>query len=105
MRQIEVTFSRATKFWWSLTWRTLVLTLPIMFVVEAMMVSSMLADPEQAMDPASFGSMLMTMIPALLVSAVLSVVAMVYATRWALRTKWSDFRVLVVAPEAGSPPS
>jgi len=104
MSQLEVTFGRAMKFWWSLTWRTWVLMLPIMIGMNAIMISAMLPDPGQAMDPDRLGAMLVQMAPAYLVGAALSVMAMVYATRWAMRTKWSDFRLLVVAPEADTPP-
>lgn len=103
MHQLEVTFGRAMKFWWSLTWRTGVLMLPITVVLNVMMVSAFMPEPGKPLDPADLGGMLLSLAPAYVVGMALSVVAMVYATRWALRTKWSDFRLLVVRPESGDP--
>ncbi|MCC7258775.1 MAG: hypothetical protein IT486_10440 [Gammaproteobacteria bacterium] len=106
MAEVDVTFNRAMKFWWSLTWRTWVLMLPVMALLNVVVFWALLGNTAMrsggSPDPAAVVGAMATVAPAYLVGLLLSVVAMVWATRWTLRTRWSDFRVQLVAPEVSA---
>jgi hypothetical protein len=102
MQQLQLTFGRALKFWWSLTWRSALLLLPISIVLNILMMASLMPampQPGEVPDPGQITEVLAVMIPSFVVGGLLSIVAMVYATRWTLRTRWRDFRIVLIAPE------
>lgn len=93
------------KFWWSLTWRTWVLMLPVMIAMDLLLWWLMPELPQAGTDmgPEQMIEMMRSMVPVYLLAAIPTlaamVYAMVYAVRWTLGTRWKDFRIKLVAPE------
>jgi hypothetical protein len=104
MQPVEVTFQRAFKVWWSYTWRAWVLWVPV-FVVIAAAIQLSGVTPHNQGSPRVMPSpeklrhdmkLVLEVWPVLIVG--LSIVQ-TFAMRWCLKTPWSDFRLVAVAPD------
>jgi hypothetical protein len=97
MQPIELSFVQALKFLWSVVWRTWLLMIPLWAVAMGAMVwmipfpkpGEPPMPPDLSKLPAMFGLWLVLMIGYLVILAL--------ALRWALKAKWSDFRIIAVA--------
>lgn len=104
MEQLDVTWSRALKCWWSFVWRGFVLSLLILVPLELVAVLVILPmlglrpghppGPGQVVHKAGLLASLWLVI---MIGMVLTQTA---AMRWMLRrARWSDFKVLLASNE------
>lgn len=104
MNQINLTIGQSLKILWSFLWRGWVLTLPLMI---AMLVAMRFLipfpkpgepphPPDMKMMPVFFILWLVMMIGLFITQA--------YALRWALKARWSNFRIVAVSPSEESKP-
>jgi hypothetical protein len=103
MEQVEITWVRALKIWWSWAWRAWVLSLLVMVPIEiifgAFMISHM--PKSGSNDPAQVIQLMAPMMILWPILMVAVVALQAQAMRWALnRAQWSDFRVAVVPRDA-----
>ena len=103
MQPVDVTFLRALKIWWSYTWRTMVLWLPlglglpigiIMFWAMPHRLPALLAGPR--------AEYLKYAVWPLFIAPI--VILQIYAIRWTLKARWSDFRLLAVTEDQAASP-
>jgi hypothetical protein len=97
MKTVDVTFLRALKFWWSFTWRTLVISLPI-YVIGVYRMFVWIAPFPTGGNPQPHASLSTLHSPHFLaglwpVVTIVSIIIQIVAVRWALTTRWSDFRL------------
>lgn len=110
-----MTLMQAFKVWWSYSWRASILVIPLMIIMTVWSLAGFVSVAEnmaqsrqglsglnvdQLMRLATGGTTMM------IVSFVLVAVIQVFAMRWALNSRWSDFRLKAVPPDAevGSEP-
>jgi heme/copper-type cytochrome/quinol oxidase subunit 2 len=103
MEQVEITWQRALKVWWSYSWRALILIFAVMLPIEAIFmffIVKHMPPPGQPMDPQQgmrWASTMMVLWPLLM---ALLIALQVAGMRWALRSaRWSDFRLAVLPRE------
>jgi hypothetical protein len=96
------TFGNAFKIWWSFVWRATVLMIPVMVIAMIITVwlfpfpkpgDTTVVRPDQI--PGLTGKFLVLWLSLM----ALNIAAQVQATRWMLKTKWSNFRLQVVSGE------
>jgi hypothetical protein len=109
-----MTLMQAFKVWWSYSWRASLLVIPlglIMMVVSVIeLVSGLGTGSLSASDLAnlnvshlnvdSMAHLLSGGLTLWVLSIVLTAVIQVFAMRWALNSRWSDFRLKAVPPDA-----
>jgi hypothetical protein len=104
MQSLDITFRRALKVWWSFFWRNIVLSIPLWIVVTLAMYRMMIwirplptrgIPAAQAQIVHSIHT-LSALWPLMMVA---SFVIQIYALRWALKTRWSDFRLQAVTED------
>jgi hypothetical protein len=100
MKTVDLTFLRALKFWWSFTWRTLVISFPI-YVIGMYRVFVWIAPLPTAANPQPHASLSTLHSPPFLAGlwplvTIVSIIIQIVAVRWALKTKWSYFRLQAV---------
>lgn len=108
-----MTMMQAFKVWWSYSWRASILVIPLGIVMTAWSLAGLFSavekmqqsgqslsnlDIEQLAGLVSGGTTLFVL------SVVLTGIIQVFAMRWALNSRWSDFRLKAVPPD-DSPPS
>lgn len=109
-----MTLMQAFKVWWSYSWRASILVIPLTIIMMAWSLAGIVPVLEDMMQSGksitdlsvdqlthlATGGMSMTLISLVLITAV-----QVFAMRWALNSRWSDFRLKAVPPdaEAGKP--
>jgi hypothetical protein len=105
MQQVDVTFLRAFKVWWSFAWRYTVLWWPLAIVLGLSVHQVLHARPHVASTPAEFRHNLVRLIwEVWLPFFVVAVIIQTLAIRWALRrARWSDFRLQAVAEDQSTP--
>lgn len=94
---IEMTYGRAFKVWWSYFWRAFLLSVVVSCVTVPLMIMLMphaahgerLA-PEQLRSALARFALLWPLI------IIVNVLLQVQAMRWMLKTRWSDFRLAVM---------
>ena len=111
-----MTLMQAFKVWWSYSWRASILVIPLGIIMTAWSLAGLVAAVEpmlqsgqslsnlnidQLLGLVSGGTSLFVL------SVVLTGVIQVFAMRWALNSRWSDFRLKAVPPDAdaGNPPA
>lgn len=115
-----MTLMQAFKVWWSYSWRASILVIPLGIVMTAWSLAgliSALGDPSLSgpgLSNLNLSNLNVNQLARLLsggmtvgvLSLVLTAVIQVFAMRWALNSRWSDFRLKAVPPdaEAGSAP-
>jgi len=101
MEQIDITWLRALKLWWSFAWRAWVLMLLVLIPMEIVFVSYMMSHfPKPGAGPAEAMRMAGTMAILWPIFMGALIVLQAQAMRWMLnRARWSDFRVAVLPPE------
>jgi hypothetical protein len=113
MTSLPLTFGRALKVWWSYMWRGMLLTIPLMVLVQLPAMFFLFRQfqsafqPGQPIDPRAAFSGFRYFFALWIVMAVSMVLVHTQALRWALRTRWADFRLIAVDPSesvGGAPP-
>lgn len=95
---MEVTFQRAFKIWWSIAWRNWVVAIPVLLIMMPIMFFLI---PHQVtgqppMRPEQIPGFTGKFFAIWLVSMVAFIFMQTLSIRWALKTRWSDFRLDVV---------
>lgn len=103
MADIEITYGRALKVWWSYLWRAFVLFMPASLLILPLMFWIVpfptLGQPTPQIEPAQLPAMMGKMFLVWLVIMALSVLLQVQAMRWMLKTRWREFRLKAVDGE------
>ena len=104
-----MTLLQAFKVWWSYSWRASILVIPLWTIMMIWSLAGLFTtlqnvslssqglanlNVDQLMHLASGG------FTASILAMLLTTAIQVFAMRWALNSKWSDFRLKVVPPEA-----
>jgi hypothetical protein len=107
-----MTLMQAFKVWWSYSWRASLLVIPlgiVMFAWSAIgLFSAVQSLTSSGQGLAGLANMNVEQLVRLLsggaslgiLSMVLTAVIQVFAMRWALNSRWSDFRLKAVPPDA-----
>ncbi len=109
-----MTLMQAFKVWWSYSWRASILLIPlgiIMVIWSVIGVVSALGDLSQSGQDLSSMNLSNLSVAQLMhlfsggvtlsvLSLVLTAAIQVFAMRWALNSRWSDFRLKAVPPDA-----
>lgn len=98
MEQVDVTWARAFKIWWSYSWRACVLGLLVLIPLEALMLWYLKSHlPQQGSNPAAVARVARTLAIAWPILMALVIAAQAQAMRWMLnKAPWSDFHVAVL---------
>jgi hypothetical protein len=103
MKTVDVTLLRALKFWWSFTWRTIVISFPIyvigmyrVFVWIAPIPTRANPQPNATLSTLHSPSHLALLWP---IVTIIVITIQVIAVRWALKSRWSDFRLEAVTDD------
>lgn len=97
MNKIELTISQAGKILWSFIWRGWILMMPIMIVmIIVVRVLIPFPKPGEPPQPPDIKQMPFFFV-AWLFMMVLFLISQIFALRWALKSKWSDFRIIAVS--------
>jgi heme/copper-type cytochrome/quinol oxidase subunit 2 len=103
MDQVDVTWARALKVWWSFAWRASLLIFLVMFPLEAILMfffMRYMPQPGHNLDPRQGMRMVSTMMVMWPLFMALMVALQAIGMRWMLRSAhWSDFRLAVLPPE------
>jgi len=97
MDQIEITWARALKIWWSFSWRAWVPSLLVVVPLDIFLSILVMGRARSTTDSVDAMRMLapFVLLWPLVIVAVIALQAQ--AMRWALhRARWSDFRVAVL---------
>lgn len=109
-----MTLTQAFKVWWSYSWRASILLIPLAIIMSVWSIVefvSAIEDPSlsaQSLANLNLSHVNVDQLAHLvsggvtlwLVSLVLTVAIQVFAMRWALNSRWSDFRLKAVPPDA-----
>jgi len=113
-----MTFMQAFKVWWSYSWRASILVVPLAIIMTAWSLMGLISTVQNTMQSGqslqSLGNMNIEQLLGLvsggtalfILSMVLTAVIQIFAMRWTLNSRWSDFRLKAVPPDAevGSQP-
>lgn len=109
-----MTLKQAFKVWWSYSWRASLLVIPLGLLTTAWSLEGLFSALRnvslsgqglanlnlQQLAHAATGGLALWV-----VSLVLTAVVQVFAMRWALNSRWSDFRLQAVPPDSQAHPS
>jgi hypothetical protein len=113
-----MTFTQAFKVWWSYSWRASILVIPLAVVMTAWSLMGLLSTVQGMVQSgqslSNLSSMNIDQLARLvsggftmwILSLVLTAVIQIFAMRWTLNSRWSDFKLKAVPPDAdvGSEP-
>ena len=103
MEQVEITWQRALKVWWSYSWRGFVLMLVVIIPLDIIMFSVVLSHmpkPGTTADPAETMKAFSGMAILWPISMLAIIAAQTLAMRWMLKSAhWSDFRLAMLPRE------
>lgn len=110
-----MTLMQAFKVWWSYSWRASILVIPLGIVMTAWSLAGLFSTVENmSLSGQSLSNLNIDQLTRLVsggvtvwvLSLVLTAVIQVFAMRWTLNSRWSDFRLKAVPPDAevGSQP-
>jgi hypothetical protein len=110
-----MSFMQAFKVWWSYSWRSSILVIPLVVIMTVWSLAGLFSTVEnmsqsgQSLTDLNIeqiarlvsGGTTMTIVSMVLIAAI-----QVFAMRWTLNSRWSDFRLKAVPPDAevGSEP-
>ena len=111
-----MTLMQAFKVWWSYSWRASILVIPLGIIMTAWSLAGLVSAVEPMLQSGqSLSNLNIDQLLGLVsggtglfvLSVVLTGVIQVFAMRWALNSRWSDFRLKAVPPDAdgGNPPA
>ncbi|MGH8202279.1 MAG: hypothetical protein ACREVO_18240 [Steroidobacteraceae bacterium] len=104
-----MTLMQAFKVWWSYSWRASVLVIPLWTIITAWSLIGLVSAVQnmqlsgQGLDNlnvAKLAGMLSGGVSLSILSLVLTGVIQVFAMRWTLNSRWSDFKLKAVPPDA-----
>jgi hypothetical protein len=110
-----MTLMQAFKVWWSYSWRASILVIPLAVVISAISLAGLISTVQGMIQSGqSLSSLNIEQLTRLvsggftmgIVSMVLTAVIQVFAMRWTLNSRWADFKLKAVPPDAdvGSEP-
>lgn len=110
-----MTLMQAFKVWWSYSWRASILVIPLWTIATVWSLMGLVSTVQdmqlsgRGLDSLNIGQVSRLLSGGLSVSIlfmVLTAAIQVYAMRWTLNSRWSDFRLKAVPPDAsvGSAP-
>jgi len=110
-----MTLMQAFKVWWSYSWRASILVIPLAIIMTAWSLAGLFSTVENMVQSGqSLSNLNVDQLTRLasggvamwILSLVLTAVIQVFAMRWTLNSRWSDFRLKAVPPdtEPGSEP-
>jgi len=110
-----MTFTQALKVWWSYSWRASILVFPLVIITTAISLAGLFSAVQGMLQNGqSLSSLSIDQLSHLvsggftmgILSMVLTAVIQIFAMRWTLNSRWSDFRLKAVPPDAdvGSEP-
>ncbi len=104
-----MTLMQAFKVWWSYSWRASILVIPLWIIITAWSLIGMVSALQnmqlsgQGLEGLNIGQLTrlasggMTLS---ILSLALTAAIQVFAMRWTLNSRWSDFRLKAVPPDA-----
>lgn len=97
---VPATYPRLIKFYWALTWRSIVVGIPgLILIMIAVKVFNLTPEPgmppEQVREQFGFGKFFILWISSMAYFGW----AYLYALKLTLKTKWSDFKCVLITPE------
>ena len=104
-----MTLMQAFKVWWSYSWRASILVIPLAVVMTAISLAGLIATVQGMLQSGqSLSSLNIDQLTHLvsggftmgILSMVLTAVIQIFAMRWTLNSRWSDFRLKAVPPDA-----
>ena len=104
-----MTLMQAFKVWWSYSWRASILVIPLTIIMTVWSLSGLISTAEtMAQSGQSLSDLNIDQVARLVsggtsmfvVSMVLIAAVQVFAMRWTLNSRWSDFRLKAVPPDA-----
>jgi hypothetical protein len=104
-----MTLMQAFKVWWSYSWRASLLVIPLGIIMTAWslagLISTVAGMVQSGQSLANLNVDQLTRLASggvglWILSLVLTAVIQVYAMRWTLNSRWSDFRLKAVPPDA-----
>jgi hypothetical protein len=104
-----MTLMQAFKVWWSYSWRASILVIPLWTLVTVWSLFGLVSTVQnmelsgQSLDSLSIGQLTRLASGGVTVSIlflVLTALIQVLAMRWTLNSRWSDFRLKAVPPDA-----
>jgi hypothetical protein len=96
MTTVEMTYQRSVKVWWSYTWRLLLLLIPVsvVLVVANLLLMLWIAPlPPRAVPLPHMMHSVKTLYAVVPFGLLVAACAQIIALRWALRVRWSEFRL------------
>jgi hypothetical protein len=110
-----MTLTQAFKVWWSYSWRASILVIPLAVVMTAISLAGLISTVSGMLQSGqSLSSLNIDQLSHLvsggftmgILSMVLTAVIQIFAMRWTLNSRWSDFKLKAVPPDAdvGSEP-
>ena len=98
MNQLDITFGRALKVWWSYAWRASVLWIPVGFAMAISMFWIVpFPRPGQPWTPSQVSAWMANGFLIWIVVMAVAIVVQTIAMRWMLKTRWSDFRLVALS--------
>jgi hypothetical protein len=100
IEQVDLTWFRAFKIWWSFSWRAFVLLMLVMVPMEIVFAGYMMRHLlKPGSNPAEVARMAAAMALVWPIIMAVMVALQAQAMRWMLnKARWSDFRVAVLPP-------
>ena len=104
-----MTLTQALKVWWSYSWRASILAIPLWIIITVwslMGLVSTVRDMQlsgQGLESLSIGQLSRLLsggVTLSILSMVVTAAIQVFAMRWTLNSRWSDFRLKAVPPDA-----
>jgi hypothetical protein len=104
-----MTLMQAFKVWWSYSWRASLLVIPLGIIMTAWSLFGLVSSVENmSLSGQGLANMNIEQLTRLvsggaslwILSMVLTAVIQVFAMRWTLNSRWSDFRLKAVPPDA-----
>lgn len=104
-----MTLRQAFKVWWSYSWRASILVIPLGIIMTAWSLAGLFSTlRDMSLSGQNLSNLNVDQLTRLasggmsmwILSLVLTAVIQVFAMRWTLNSRWSDFRLKAVPPDA-----
>jgi hypothetical protein len=104
-----MTFMQAFKVWWSYSWRASILVIPLAIIMMAWSLAGLFSIVQNmAQSGQNLSNLNIDQLTRLasggvglwILSLILTAAIQVFAMRWTLNSRWSDFRLKAVPPDA-----
>ena len=104
-----MSFMQAFKVWWSYSWRASILVIPLAIIMTAWSLAGLFTTVQGMLQSGqSLSNLNIDQLAHLasggvsmgILSMVLTAVIQIFAMRWTLNSRWSDFRLKAVPPDA-----